>query len=315
MNALEPVYILGAGAMGSPLAVYLHEQRRDVVIVRTSRNDLSRSTSQVVIKSGADGERSAVLTTISLDQLDNVQGLVVVSAKSYANPSIAARLAVMAGRPPVVVMQNGLGVEAPFLAAGLPEIYRCVIFATGQREDDGRYSFWSVKPSPIGVIKGGRERLGSIVQTLSTPAFPFVEDERIQETIWQKAIINAVFNSICPLLDVDNGIFDRDPQVTALAESVVDECLAVAKTQHVALARDRLLEQLLAISRASTGQAISTLQDIRRGRPTEIASLNLAIARYGDQAEPPVRAERTRMLGHLIELKAELRRAAIPAST
>jgi 2-dehydropantoate 2-reductase len=117
------------------------------------------------------------------------------------------------------------------------------------------------------------------------------------------------------LLDVDNGIFDRDPRVAALAESIVDECLAVAKTQRIELARDRLLDQLMAISRASTGQAISTLQDIRRGRPTEIASLNIANADYGDKARPPVRAERTRMLGRLIELKAELRRAAIPAST
>lgn len=307
MTDLEPVHILGAGAIGSALAVHLHQQGRDVILVRTSRSDVARGTSRVVVRGGPDGELSATLATISLDRLEHMSGLVIVSAKSYANAAIAARLARIEGRPPIVVMQNGLGVEAPFLAEALPEIYRCIIFATGQKEEDGSYSFRSIKPSPIGVIKGSRERLGPIVQALSAPAFRFIEDEKIQETIWQKAIINAVFNSICPLLDVDNGIFDRDERARALAASIVGECVAVAKAQGIVLEPDQILQQVVVISRGSAGQAISTLQDIRRGSPTEIASLNLAIAEYGDRAQPRVSVERTRVLGRMIELKAALR--------
>lgn len=304
MPELEPIYVVGAGAIGAPLAAHLSVAGRDVVVVRASREDMPRGMTEIAVR-GADGhEVRATLPMISLDRLTDPRGLIVIAAKSYANPAIAATLARMDSRSPLVVMQNGLDVEEPFLAAGFPEIHRCVIFATGQRLDDGRYSFWTVKPSPIGVIRGSRDVRHHIVQTLSSPAFPFAEDDTIRTTIWQKTIINAVFNSICALLEVDNGIFDRSEQAREVAASVVQECVAVAATQGIELQAEPLLQQVVAISRGSAGQVISTLQDLRRGSRTEIASFNLEIARLGDRAAPPARAERTRLLGQLVQLKA-----------
>ncbi len=185
-----------------------------------------------------------------------------------------------------------------------------MLFTGGERQEDGSFDFRAVKPSPIGIVKGSAGTLRRIVRALDTPAFPFVEDERIQEMVWQKTIMNAVFNSICPLLDVDNGVFDRDARARDLARGIVDEGVAVAKALGMALDPDRILEQVRTLSRGSTGQTISTLQDIRRGNQTEIASLNLAIAKMGAEATPPVRAEQTALLGRMVEMKAALQRAA-----
>jgi 2-dehydropantoate 2-reductase len=308
MTGSEPVYIIGAGAIGSALAVRLSGAGRQVIVVRASRGDVAWSRTELVVRGADHGEVRAQLATVSLELLDTLRGILVVATKSYGNAQLAAKLRQKDGVSPIVIMQNGLGVEEPFLAAGFREVYRCVVFATSEQQADGSYSFRAIKPCPIGVVSGHRERLHEIVQTLSTPGFLFVEDDLIQRTIWQKAIINAVFNSICPLLDVDNGIFHRSDSAKELAERIVDECLAVAEGERVELDRGQILEQLLAISEASTGQAISTLQDIRRGNPTEIASLNLEIAKIGDRATPPVRAEQTKLLGRLIELKAAVRR-------
>jgi 2-dehydropantoate 2-reductase len=63
------------------------------------------------------------------------------------------------------------------------------------------------------------------------------------------------------------------------------------------------MESILLISRASDGQFISTLQDIRNHRPTEIATLNLAIAGMAGTEQTIIQ---TRLLGQLTLLKSQL---------
>src|SRR5258707_1183022 len=43
----------------------------------------------------------------------------------------------------------------------------------------------------------------------------------------------CVFNSICPQLEIDNGIFHRSDQVLLLAKSVVKECVSISKVAGV----------------------------------------------------------------------------------
>jgi len=64
-----------------------------------------------------------------------------------------------------------------------------------------------------------------------------------------------------------------------------------------------VMDNLLLISRASDGQLISTLQDIRNHRPTEIATLNLAIAGMASTEQAVIQ---TRLLGQLILLKSQI---------
>ena len=72
------------------------------------------------------------------------------------------------------------------------------------------------------------------------------------------------------------------------------------------LSEQELMDQLRLISERSAGQVISTLQDLRNGRPTEIAYLNLAIARVAGSLQPPLEVPRTELLGKLISAKSAL---------
>jgi 2-dehydropantoate 2-reductase len=147
-----------------------------------------------------------------------------------------------------------------------------------------------------------------VVDSLHTEGFPFHAQPQIETEVWKKAIINAVFNSVCPLLEADNGIFQRDPACAGLAREIVRECLGVARGLGLELGEAQVMEQLLVISKKSDGQQISTLQDLNHGRLTEIESLNLEIARLAARLEPPVPVHKTRLLGEMVRLKSELRR-------
>jgi 2-dehydropantoate 2-reductase len=306
MNTKETIYILGSGAVGFPLAAYLTNGGRNVVAVRTSKNDVPKSTVKVTIQD-ATNRLTAPIETISLSNLTSLDGMVVITTKSYSNQAIARLLKEKKATGPLVIMQNGVGVERPFLDAGFATVSRCVLYVTSQPTSDFQFSFRPITASPIGVIKGPEAELAQCVERLNTDAFPFRAEANIQKEIWKKAIINSVFNSICPLLDVDNGVFGRDEETASLARQLVKECITLTDRLNVGLSESEVMQQIMRISTGSR-QLISTLQDIRNGRQTEIDSLNLEIARLAASLQPPLQLPQTELLGKMILAMSVLHR-------
>lgn len=300
---METLYILGSGAIGFPLAAYLANAGRAVVAVRTSRHDVPKGTIAVTVRNGAN-RISTPVQTISLSNLTSLGGTIVITAKSYANTAIALALKDKTATGPVVIMQNGVGVEKPFRDAHFSPIYRCVLYVTSQATSEYDFTFRPITSSPIGVVHGSESGLKKCVEDLTTDGFPFRPEANIQREIWKKAIINSVFNSICPLLDVDNGVFVRDQHTANLAREVVRECIALTDRLHMGLSEGELMEDIMRISKGSDGRLISTLQDMRIGRQTEIEFLNLAIARVGASLQPRLHLPRIELLGKMILAKS-----------
>jgi len=299
---MSKIYIIGAGTIGRALAGVLQRNRRDVVLVRASEA-VPRSLLRIaVFYEGVPIEEEVAVC--GLQDIVRFDGVVVVATKSYGNSGIAAALRGRTGDSPVVIMQNGLGVEEAFLREGIGNVYRCVLFATSQYRGDGGVVFKPVTASPIGVVDGSFEVLSSVVDAINTPVFPFVATTDITPIAWSKTIANCVFNSVCPLLETDNGIFHRNGEALGLAKKMIAECIAVAELEGIRISAEEVTARLLLISKSSDGQLISTLQDIRSGRPTEIDTLNFAIARAAEAKgrEVPI----TKALGELVRLKSFL---------
>ena len=161
---------------------------------------------------------------------------------------------------------------------------------------------------PIGIVKGNADQLKHITTSLSTRHFEFRTESNIDDVIWKKAIINCAFNSICPLLETDNGIFSSDDEALAIAKRVIDECMIVARQKDILLDADEIMKNLLLISKSSDGQLISTLQDIRNKQPTEIDTLNFEISRIAEAAGIPDQVRETKLLGELTRMKSKLTR-------
>lgn len=310
MHNQETIYILGSGAVGFPLAAYLTNAGRTVLAVRTSRNDVPKSTINVTVQD-ATNRTVAPIETISLSNLANLDGILVIATKSYTNQAIALLLKERRATGPLVIMQNGVGVERPFLDAGFGAVCRCVLYVTSQPTSEFQFSFRPITASPIGIIAGPEAELSKWVEQLNTDGFPFRAETNIQKEIWKKAIINSVFNSICPLLDVDNNVFVRDDAAANLARQLVTECIALTDRLNIGLTESEVMQQIIRISTGSK-QLISTLQDIRNGRQTEIESLNLEIARQAASLQPPLYLPQTELLGKIILAKSALHRKAAP---
>ncbi len=302
----ERIFIVGAGAVGKVLAVCLKLSGKDVILVRGSVDEPVSRKDELVIVLKDGSEWKAELEITSLSQWKTLEGLIVLTNKSFGNQKLSEVLKGKTGDSPLVLLQNGLGVERFFGSRDFPELFRCVLFMAGESASGNKVAYNPVAPSAVGIVRNNRRPLGAIVQLLDTPHFRFREEPDIQKVIWGKVIANCVFNSICPLLEIDNGIFHRDVNVFEMARRVIHECVQIANAYGIALSEKEIEEKVRQISKASDGKMISTWQDLRNKRPTEIDTLNLEIARIAGELKMEDAVQVTRLLGELIKAKSEL---------
>jgi 2-dehydropantoate 2-reductase len=302
----QPIYIIGAGAIGKVLATFLTLKHKKVKLIRGSVDHQISSVEKIRVELIDNMIREASIEVITLSNVDALDGIVVLANKSFGNENLARLLKPKIGISPIVILQNGLGVEQPFVENEFPEIYRCVLFATSQPLSHNTIRFKPVSDSLIGTIKGDTSNLTKIVSELDSADFRFKAETDIEAVIWKKAIINSVFNSICPLLDIDNGIFYRNETAQAMAKRVVKECVTIANESGIAINEDEVLERLLLVSKTSDGQLISTLQDIKNKRETEIDTLNFSIVKIARKLNKESIVAETKLLGELTKLKSVL---------
>lgn len=302
----ETVFIIGRGAIGKALAVSLTLAGQRVILLH-GRDEDGEKTEILLRMRVADGTvYDARVPVAPIHLFSQFDGIVAVATKAYGNESLAVRLKDRIGHSPLVLLQNGLGVEQPFIDQGLSELFRVVLFATSQVDETGMILFKPVAASAVGRVSGHTGALAGVADRLNTDLFPFRAEPAIQPVIWKKVLINCVFNSICPLLHADNGIFHRNEQALSLGRQVIGEGLLIAEAMGVQLSEEAVIDGLLQISKASDGQLISTLQDILNGRQTEMEQLNLAIVQLAETLGEAHRVPLTRLLGEMILLKAGL---------
>ena len=298
----RPVFIIGNGVIGKALAVALALNGKNVTILRGSVDEPGFYRESIRVEAGNE-VFEAEINIGSIGNHERLEGLILLTNKSFGNKQLAARLQARALSSPVVFLQNGLNIENCFVDSGFSDLYRCVLFTTSESAGKNQVKFKPVAPSPIGIINGTEEGLAAIVVQLNTSIFSFRAEPDIQPVIWKKAISNCVFNSVCPLLEVDNGIFHRNSAALEIGKKVIAECLSVARALGIRLTEQEVIENILTISRFSDGQKISTYQDILNNRQTEIESLNFAVAaaaqRLGNIPVPT-----TLMLGEMIRVKS-----------
>lgn len=302
----KQIFIVGAGAIGKALAVFLARKGKDVVILRGSVDEYEPEIKRIEVVFAGNSRAQAEIPISSLNRYPQLDGIVLLTNKSYGNESLAEKLSARINDSPIVLLQNGLGVENPFVKRGFPEVYRCVLFATCQTIEENKIAYKPVNVSPVGTIVANTPRLESIVDQIDNPDFQFRSESNIQRIIWLKAIVNCVFNSVCPLVETDNGIFRRDPIALELARNVMEECAEIAKAMGVVLDPKTIEQQLLLISEKSDGQNISTFQDIENRRRTEIDTLNFEIVRMAAALGMESSVVRTKLLGDLVKMKSEL---------
>ena len=301
----DKIYIVGSGAIGKALAVFLKLENKDVILVRGSVDHVPAKEILITVTNQDNQKFQQRIMTTTFSHLTSINGIVVIATKAFANAELARKLKNIKGDFSIVLLQNGLNIEKPF--EFFDRIYRCVLFSGGQVANDYGVAFKMVAPSLVGNIQGRNSNLDKIVNQINTSYFSFKSDSNILKHVWNKVIINCAFNSICPLLEIDNGIFHRNAEAAKLAKIIIEECVVLANKYEIALDPKEIAKDLMMISKHSEGQLVSTYQDIKNKRRTEIESLNLEISRLADEVGISELVTTTKLLGKIIQIKSKVK--------
>ncbi|MFN3829895.1 MAG: ketopantoate reductase family protein [Tepidimonas ignava] len=160
----------------------------------------------------------------------------------------AQRLARVLGRPVVpVVVYVAAGVEVP-----------------GYVRHHGR---GELVLAPF----AGAERVQA---ALAHAGVPTSVSTQVPQALWTKLVINCAYNALSAIAARPYGWLWAQPGVPALLDQVVQECVAVAAAEGIALDAAALHTEVERIAHSMATQLSSTARDLLRGHPTEIDHLN-----------------------------------------
>ena len=305
IDALPPrwprVAVFGAGAVGCWYGARLARAGAPVVLIGRPAHVEAIHGRGLEVESGGRVERVPIGADTQPEALAGA-GLVLVCVKSGDTAQAGRLIAAHAPADATVVsMQNGVdNAEVLREAAGIDAL-AAVVYVAASMSGPGRVLhagrgdlvIGEYGPAPEGVQRdaGRAARVAAIFERAGV-ACPVSED--VRAPLWTKLVINCVYNAVSALAQVRYRVIVGEPRARALALEIVGECRAVARADGVVLPDvDALHADAMKVGEAMSNATSSTAQDLARGRPTEIDSLNGYVVRRGQALGVPTPVNRT----------------------
>ncbi len=278
------IFIFGAGSLGSALGGVLAD-RNEVVLI--GRREHVRAVQRNGLKILGDLNRTVHLEAYeSLRGLDPPQ-LLVITTKAYdTRASIRSLRGSVHDETMVLTLQNGLG-----------NLEQLRVWKA-EKAFGGTTTMGAalVGPGTVRLSGLGRTIVGSdldprgarrIVSAFSSSGLHATSRKDVLDEIWTKAIVNASMNPVAAVLRVPNGRLIGSPVVSRLMKEICGECLLVAGASGVKLTSERLNRRIAAVCRDTAENRGSMLQDVERGRKTEIEQINGEFSARGNVVDVP----------------------------
>jgi len=298
--------IIGLGPVGTILAAHLAKGGANVVV-----EDIAK---ELLVKVRKDGLRVSGISKLSA-RVDKVVGSLAELAKFEPNIVFVATKAcflksVLAELKPVctpkmrfVSFQNGLDSERLIAETlGIKSAYRVVINYAGNLDGPGDVRMnWFQPPNYIGAFQKGLYRTDEttkyIASIMTTCGLTTEEASDIKRHVWEKTILNSALCSVCALTGQTMKEAMEYAPSHGLAVKVLEEGLAVAKTDGYDFGEDAL-ERFTSYLEKGGVHKPSMLVDVENKRRTEVDFMSGAIVSYGKRYEiqTPVNDVLTKLL-------------------
>jgi 2-dehydropantoate 2-reductase len=154
----------------------------------------------------------------------------------------------------------------------------------------------------FGVIAGEENGYGPQFQSImQNSGFSTKKTEKIQLKMWQKVITNATICPLGALLHVPNGQILEKPSINQIFDAILEEGIAVAKQNLPDEDFSQTRDFIIRVMEITKNNRCSMLQDIERGRKTEIDYMNGFIVRESRRLglKAPVNAAIADLIRHL----------------
>ena len=288
------ILILGAGAIGSVLGGLLAQGGHEVTLLgRAWHLDVIRREGLRI-----DGLWGAYhVRTLSIAMApQEVRGptefeWVFVCVKSYQTSEAAQLLGALLGPHALVcAFQNGLGNYEALTQRVAPSRVALARVIFGAEIEPGRVH---VSVCADDVLLGApdpsfpSDRLNHLANALRASGVPTRVTGHILVALWGKVLYNCALNGLSTVLEVPYGKLLEHSAAPRLMRSIIAEAYQIAAAHHIVLEPSTAQAYLDALFTRlipdTASHHPSMLQDLRRGKPTEIDALNGALVRLAQQ--------------------------------
>ncbi len=262
------ISVIGAGALGTFYSAMLSASGQDVTLVCRERDveTLSRGVSVTGLLERTAHPRIAARPPPS--------ELIFITVKAYDVEAAAMGIHVEPDTL-VVVIHNGLGGdEAAAAVLGKGHAAVGVSYSGVTFLEPGKVRLAGYTETVLGSVEPEvQRRLGAAKEALERAGLMARIAQDIRAAQWEKLYANLAINPITALTGLNNGAILEIPELKALAAELVDEASRVSKALGIKTGVDPV-ENAFKVMRDTYNNRSSMLQDVARGRRTEIDFLN-----------------------------------------
>ncbi|MFN7999046.1 MAG: 2-dehydropantoate 2-reductase [Bryobacteraceae bacterium] len=287
--------VVGAGAVGCYFGGMLARAGVPVTLIGRRAHMEAVARDGLLLEGLRVHERIPLRTSTEISTARECD-LVLLCVKTVDTESAAAALQpYLRAESLVVSLQNGVdNVDRIRTATGIAAVPG-VVYVAAAMAGPGH-----VKHSGRGdLILGGRagcapdEKIAALARMFENAEVPCRVSGRVQEDLWAKMIMNCAFNAISALGRSRYLPMVRFQPVRDLMQMVITEAVSVAQAEGAQLSETEMTEAAYQLGEAMAGALSSTAQDLNRGKPTEIDSLNGYVVCKGEALGIPVPVNRT----------------------
>ncbi len=301
------IAIIGAGAIGSVVGGLLTKAGYDVTLIDQWPEHVDAMKRHGLRLSGTCGEHTIAVKALHLHEAQAIRepfDAVFIAVKSY-DTEWATHLGVQYLKPEGVVVdfQNGINDERVAAVAGRERTLGCVItigaglYEPGHamRTDTASIGF------KVGELDGDASPRAHALADMLNHVAPAKATSNLRGERWSKLTVNCMANPLAALSGLGSAEVRSAPATRRIAIHVAAEVIEVGRAcghdvepiygidaqRFVDAARGRGLEaveeEMAASAKFLTGGRPSMLQDVMRGRRTEVDHLNGYVCQQGRQ--------------------------------
>ena len=292
------VAVVGAGAVGGYFGAMLARAGAHVTLIGRSRHVDVWKRNGLFLESATFQGTIPVQASTELDAARDAD-LVLFTVKAVDTEDTARQLAhhLRAGAL-VISLQNGVENVPLMRAAAALDPVAAVVYVASAMPTPGRVKHGGRGDLLIGDLPGRRgarrdAKLTRLSAWFEAAGVPCRVSADIEADLWAKLITNAALNAISAVVHATYGEAAASPDSREVIRLLVNECVAVARADGVALPAVDYVQLVWEFAERIGAVYASTSHDLERGKRTEIDALNGYVVRRGAELGVPTPVNQT----------------------
>lgn len=266
------IIILGAGGIGSLIGALLSKENDVLLVGRKEHVDkINRDGLEI------EGVIKGNFKVKAAEKIENIEEntLIVLTTKTFGIESSLKEIKHLIKKDTIILsLQNGLGTEDL-----IKSIVDCKVIRGITTMGTTFLEAGNVICSNIGnIYLEDSDFSGKINDVLNKVGLNSEVSGNMKERMWLKLMVNCVMNPLTAVFQVKNGAIERVPE---LVKSIINEVILVAEKEGLNFNSEEIFNTVMKAIKNSAENKSSMLQDILKGKKTEIDFLNGKVVELG----------------------------------